>query len=237
MDTLSKEQFFIEATSRFCSSLDITVSLGRLREYLKTVMPVDHLALDVYKPELKSIRSVAVAMESESIWLDDLIPVHDKTAQFIEEELKNQPIVINDVASDENLGPMLNFVPRKVNPWHEGKVSIIGLPLTIEGKWIGNFAIVALGLNKFSEDYAEMLTPLREPFALVMSNCLQYKEILRLQDMLADENRYLQQELREAAGDVIGKNFGLKDVMEMVTQTAPKDAEVPRNLRALSKCL
>lgn len=226
MKKISKEKFFIEATSRFCSSLDITVSLARLRGYLKSVMPVDHLALDVYEPELKSIRSVAVAMEGESIWLDDMIPVHDGVAQFIEENVKNKPIVINDVASHENLGPMLDFVPKKIEPWHDGKVSVIGLPLTIEGKWIGNFAVIAVGLNQFNQNYANLLAPLTEPFALVMSNCLQYKEILRLQDMLTDENRYLQQELREVAGDVIGKNFGLKDVMEMVTQTAPKDNPV-----------
>lgn len=57
----------------------------------------------------------------------------------------------------------------------------------------------------------------------MVSNCLQYQEVLRLQEMLSDENRYLLEELRESVGDVIGKDYGLKRVMDMVQQTAPKD--------------
>jgi len=56
---------------------------------------------------------------------------------------------------------------------------------------------------------------------------LQHQEVSRLKDMLADDNRYLYQELRSAAGDeVIGSDFGLRSVMEMVKQVAPIDSPV-----------
>jgi transcriptional regulator with GAF, ATPase, and Fis domain len=226
MKTISKENFFIEATSRFCSSLDITVSLARLRDYLKTVMPVDLITLDVYEQDLKCIRAMAVTKEGESIWVDDVIPLHEKTAKFLEGQKKNHPIVVNDISSNEDLNPILDLIPSSIRLEHDGKISAIGLPLTIEEKWIGNLGLVALGTNQYKPEHTELVTPLVEPFALVMSNCLQYKEILRLRDMLTDENRYLQQELRGVSGDVIGENYGLKGVMEMVTQTAPKDNPV-----------
>jgi transcriptional regulator with GAF, ATPase, and Fis domain len=48
-----------------------------------------------------------------------------------------------------------------------------------------------------------------------------------LKDMLADDNRYLFSELRSASGDeIIGSDFGLKAVMEMVKQVAPLDSPV-----------
>ena len=45
--------------------------------------------------------------------------------------------------------------------------------------------------------------------------------------MLADDNRYLYDELRSVSGDeIIGSDFGLKTVMEMVRQVAPLDSPV-----------
>jgi DNA-binding NtrC family response regulator len=56
---------------------------------------------------------------------------------------------------------------------------------------------------------------------------LRHQEVSRLKDMLADDNRYLYQELRSAAGDeIIGSDFGLKTVIEMVQQVAPLDSPV-----------
>jgi transcriptional regulator with GAF, ATPase, and Fis domain len=56
---------------------------------------------------------------------------------------------------------------------------------------------------------------------------LRHQEVLRLKDMLADDNRYLFNELRSVSGDeIIGSDFGLKAVMEMVKQVAPIDSPV-----------
>jgi len=50
---------------------------------------------------------------------------------------------------------------------------------------------------------------------------LRHQEVIRLKDMLADDNRYLFNELRSVSGDeIIGSDFGLKTVMEMVQQVA-----------------
>ena len=60
-----------------------------------------------------------------------------------------------------------------------------------------------------------------------MSKALEHQEIIRLKDMLADDNRYLFDELRSASGDeIIGSDFGLKAVMRMVQQVAPLDSPV-----------
>jgi transcriptional regulator with PAS, ATPase and Fis domain len=50
---------------------------------------------------------------------------------------------------------------------------------------------------------------------------------MNLRDLLADDNRYLQDELRRLAGeDVVGADFGLKGVMDLVRQVAPLDSPV-----------
>jgi transcriptional regulator with GAF, ATPase, and Fis domain len=60
-----------------------------------------------------------------------------------------------------------------------------------------------------------------------MSKALEHQEIIRLKDMLADDNRYLYQELRSVSGSaIIGADFGLKAVMKMIEQVAPLDSPV-----------
>jgi transcriptional regulator with GAF, ATPase, and Fis domain len=60
-----------------------------------------------------------------------------------------------------------------------------------------------------------------------MSNTLRHREIIKLKDLLTDDNRYLQSELQRLSGDeVIGANFGLKDVIHKVQQVASLDSPV-----------
>jgi transcriptional regulator with GAF, ATPase, and Fis domain len=60
-----------------------------------------------------------------------------------------------------------------------------------------------------------------------MSNTLKHREVLKLKDMLADDNRYLHSELHRIAGDeIVGSNFGLKLVMNRVQQVASMDSPV-----------
>ena len=49
---------------------------------------------------------------------------------------------------------------------------------------------------------------------------------MRIQEILAEDNRNLRLELQESSNEVIGKDHGLKDVMEIVAQTAPRENPV-----------
>lgn len=84
------------------------------------------------------------------------------------------------------------------------------------GVLIGNHAG-----EKYSEEHVRLFTLLNEPFAIALSNYMRYREVLRLKDILTDDNRYLQEELQlQAGGEIVGAHFGLKQVMEMVDQVA-----------------
>jgi transcriptional regulator with GAF, ATPase, and Fis domain len=87
--------------------------------------------------------------------------------------------------------------------------------------------ILAEGKGVFTRTHARLLSLLREPFAIAMSNALRYQEVLKLKDMLDAENRELSRELLSTAGDeIIGAEFGLAGVMEMVRQVAPLNSPV-----------
>jgi transcriptional regulator with GAF, ATPase, and Fis domain len=105
--------------------------------------------------------------------------------------------------------------------------SHIKMDLMLEESSLGVFGIFAEGRNRYTENHARLISLLREPFTIVLSNILQHQEIIKLKDMLADENRYLHKELLQLTGDkIIGADFGLKDVMRMVEQVAPLNSPV-----------
>ena len=103
----------------------------------------------------------------------------------------------------------------------------MNLILQLEGNLIGTLALYDDGLNQYTGEHARLLQLLHRPVAIAMSKALEHQEIIRLKDMLADDNRYLFEELRLASGDeIVGSDFGLKAVMKMVHQVAPLDSPV-----------
>jgi len=106
-------------------------------------------------------------------------------------------------------------------------VSIIDVRLELEGNRIGVLTLMTKGMNRYTDDHAGILRSVHEPFAIAMANALRHQEVLRLKDMLTDDNRYLQMRLRELAGeDIVGAEFGLKSVMKMVRQVAHLNSPV-----------
>jgi transcriptional regulator with GAF, ATPase, and Fis domain len=82
-------------------------------------------------------------------------------------------------------------------------------------------------MDRYTDEHAEIMRIVHEPFAIAMANALRHQEVSKLRDMLADDNRFLQQRLRELAGaEIVGAEFGLKDVMKSVGQVARLDSPV-----------
>jgi transcriptional regulator with GAF, ATPase, and Fis domain len=99
--------------------------------------------------------------------------------------------------------------------------------LEVEGQKLGALVLLAEGRDRFSESHRRLFSLLKEPCAIALSNTLRHQEVLRLKDLLADDNRYLQRELLHLTGDeIVGEDFGLKKVMNMVRQVAPRNSPV-----------
>ena len=72
-----------------------------------------------------------------------------------------------------------------------------------------------------------MLSLLKEPLSIAMSNALEHREILKLKELLVDDNRFLHRQLLQISGEqIIGADYGLKKVLNMVRQVAAHDSPV-----------
>lgn len=99
------------------------------------------------------------------------------------------------------------------------------MPLWSNDKRIGSVVLIAREKGKYSERHAYLISLLMEPFSIAMSNNLKHREILTLKDLLADDNRFLHEELRRLSGnEIVGANGAIETLM---------DYQWPGNVREL----
>jgi len=76
--------------------------------------------------------------------------------------------------------------------------------LEIEDKRLGTFSVLAEGKATFTKTHVGLVSLLREPISIAISNALRYEEVVKLKDIVDAENRELSRELRYFSGDVAG---------------------------------
>lgn len=219
---MNENNFFRRATLLICSSLDIEKVLQRFINHLAEFMPVSGIFLNQFEPDLGLIRCLAMVTRDGNNKKLPSTPLPKEAMQIMESNLRKgkQVKIVNQ--------PELDPISRTLFQNFElSNLSIIIMALSVEGEALGALGIMAEGKGQFTETHEHLLTQLREPFAIAMSNALRHREIIKLKEMVEAENRELHKELRHISVDeIVGADFGLKRIMEMVRQVAPIDTPV-----------
>lgn len=210
---VSPEVFFREVTLRFCSSLDINTAIHRCFRYLREVLPVDEIYLDILDLQLGAIRRIAHVSDHDAPGLAEIIPLPKEVWDWALNI--REPVIIDSATSN----PMERKIAELTK--NEGK-SDLSLHLHIEGKKIGVFILRAHRDRTYRKEHADLIRVVAEPIAIALSNALAHQELLQLRDILLDDNRFLQRELAPGLKDaIVGEESGLRNVMEQVRQIAP----------------
>ncbi|WP_163338903.1 sigma-54-dependent Fis family transcriptional regulator [Desulfopila sp. IMCC35008] len=218
---MNKNELFREATLRICGNLEIEEALRELRLFLQEAMPVTHIFLQHYDAAYRAMRTIAYASESGYGKLDLLTPLSAKARELA----ANAPADQDAFLLTE---PMAFPVSEEMTAFHGiQSSSVIVMTLRNRRDTIGYLVLVSEGKETFDDDDRVMIEQLKVPLVLSMSNALKHREVVALNDLLADDNRFLHGELRRLSGDeIIGARFGLKKVTRMVQQVAVLDSPV-----------
>ena len=207
--------FFREATLRICSSLDVETFLWKSFLYIRRYVPAERAYLTHFYPEKGEQLALAMASEEGGSLLNVSVPVPAEAGRLLGRP--GSEVQIIEKADDHP--PTRAWISRGLIP---GDVSLLAIRLVVGNEIIGAVVFENRPGGSFTQEHSDLLTLVREPFAIALSNSLRYQELLELKELLAEDNRFLSSELRQVAGDeVIGADFGLKRVMEMVHQVAP----------------
>ena len=209
--------YFHQATKRICSSLDIQVILDGCLDFFKAIMPLESIAMNVYDSGTQRVLTVAtvgpVKFKKKMIFPPEAIEImeNDSTGTV---DIMNRP-------ERDFLGRFVWQAMGRI------KMSAMVLKLGLDGKKLGVVVFYINGNDRYTQTHARLLKMVHDPFAMALSNTLRHQEVLRLKYQLMDDNQYLNRQLHHMSGDkIIGRDFGLKYVMEMVRQIAPQKSQV-----------
>ncbi|MBC2704714.1 sigma-54-dependent Fis family transcriptional regulator [Desulfobacula sp.] len=218
---IDENEFFREAALRICGTFEIEEALWNCFKYISKFIKVDRAYLHYFKPEENCGIIFAMAdhdrgqrVNIKSFPPPDVCSIM-KSVQMPEQLLFNR--------ADED--PMGSYMLSAVG-MHE-KCSLIVTKLIVDNKWVGGVSFGTFGWDQYNDKDLHLLKLLRTPFTIALSNSKRYYELLELKNLLADDNRYLQDELYKQKNDeIIGHDFGLNTVMQQVYQVAPLSSPV-----------
>ncbi|MCD6581812.1 MAG: sigma-54-dependent Fis family transcriptional regulator [Desulfuromusa sp.] len=226
----SDNDFFRQATMCICGSLDFGQGMQLLLHYLKPFLPGDTMLLSLYEPKFAGIKFKIEVNTSEVKSHETIVPLSPESQDLLKDQTWPDSRIVNCPESDPVINEILShqiLSHKNLSVFRNTNFSMLLMRLTLDGVRIGTVILRTEGRNIYSEEHLRLFSMLNDPFATAFSNSIKYQEIIRLKNLLADDNRYLQRELQNLSGDeIIGKDFGLKDIMEMVREISQIDSTV-----------
>jgi transcriptional regulator with GAF, ATPase, and Fis domain len=218
--SIDESEFFRNATLRICGSLEIESAMQRCLRYLARFLPATRLCFHVYDRKLGIVETIAQATVDSGRAMSLRTPLDTAGRRQVEQQRSMRVKMIERMGDDAVAGPVVRQLSAE-------NLSGLMLDLALEGKFVGTVSVFSEPDIKFNHHHVRLLSLLNEPFSIALTNSLRFRELQALRDMLADDNRYFQQELQRIAGEaVVGAELGLKGVMEMVRQVAPLESPV-----------
>jgi formate hydrogenlyase transcriptional activator len=110
----------------------------------------------------------------------------------------------------------------------EGVRSLCHIPLISRGRTLGLMSLARLAPIPFSTRDLEFLALVANQVAIAVENALAYREIAELKDRLAQENLYLEDEIRSELNfeEIVGRSPVLRKVLQEIETVAPTDSTV-----------
>ena len=231
MATIDDNQFFREVTLRIGSSLEIEQALARTFDYLEPILSIEAISLHYYDPDRAALYTVGSFSRHTGATGPIEEPLFRMDEQTIEKLRREGASVDQDHIVGVYNRPRSDPIYRGFARFHENlgleSFSYLMLRLDIRSDYQGVLLLSARGRDAFTQEHARLIRITEEPVAMAMSNARRYWEIVRLKDQLTDDNRAMHQELEHLSGNqVVGADFGLRQVMELVRQVSPTNSPV-----------
>lgn len=213
---MQQDEFFRETTLRICSSLNIATAIAEVFEYFKQHFPIIGLSLTIRDQDLGALRRIALATDNQDEYPEEILPISRELWADIQEmaTTMHEPLIVS---------PDHNQLVRKLGPLFKLKnKSDLILPLWMDGELQGALNLRGIHEGCFNQRHIEQVADIAQPFTIALANAIAHDKIRRYRDLLIEDNKFLSRELSQRCGDeIIGKDGGLANVIQMARQVAP----------------
>jgi formate hydrogenlyase transcriptional activator len=208
-------KLLLELNNTLVSNLQLRDLLRAISANIRPVMHCDGVGVVLPDAGGKQLRVCAFDFPKSSgkIREEKLIPV-DGNSQ-IARVFRTGEIV----SQTEHLDPMIEA---------EGVRSLCHIPLISRNRTLGVLSLARLAPTPFSPRDLEFLKLVSNQVAIAVENALAYDEIAELKDRLAQENVYLEDEIRSELNfeEIVGRSAALRAVLQDIETVAPTDSTV-----------
>lgn len=218
---VDQRDFFKEATLRICGNLEIDKALFQCFQYLRNFVPMECFVLNLYEEHFGAIRNIVRVDETGGQMVDELVPISvESRSELLRVRSEEQVMIFNEPKLDPIAREWIKFYGRKDS-------SFLVMKLILENGPVGTLRVETRGRDRYTPDHAELLSLLRRPFAIALSNAVKHDEVRQLSRQLSKDNDHLYSKLISASSaEIIGANSGLKNVFNMVERVAAVDSPV-----------
>lgn len=219
---MDNDAFFRRATLEICGDLNIENAMSSFIGAVAEEIPIDRMFLQIYESDLGAMRTIAIATKATGDTSDVLTPMPEKARELVEVNFYRFEEGVVGIST-----PDANPVAAEMLKFHkiEGS-SILQMLLSVHNGRFCSVVLTVSGEDRYDQSHVKLLAMLRRPFTIALYNTLKHREVLSLRDRLHDENQLLRTELNRTPDEIVGADFGLSGVMEMVRQVAPTESPV-----------
>jgi formate hydrogenlyase transcriptional activator len=212
----------LEVNNAIVSKLDLRALLNAISASLRRVIHHEYTSLALYEEDKNKMRVLALDFPQGRglIHEEMLVPLEGSIAGSA---FRNRrPVVLDHTAMEGFDSPTSRLM------LDEGVRSAVSMPLVTHDRALGTLTLASLRDATFQQVDVDLLVQVAGQVAIAVENALAFREIGELQNKLAQEKLYLEDEIRSEMNfdEVIGESPLLRAVLKQVETVAPTDSAV-----------
>jgi transcriptional regulator with GAF, ATPase, and Fis domain len=217
----AREAFVLEITNTLLSNLDIGKLLSTIGSCIRQVKEFDYASLAQYDSETKMFRMYSLDGGAKSLTdADEFLPVVGSPAGWA--YTSRRPLLFTGSPGEKlpvDLPRNLAEASVKSGCW---------IPLIGQEGALGVLNIFSRRAGAFSEDDLGTLSQMASQIAVALGNAETFRRMSEMNQRLADEKQYLEEELRteNSFDEIVGESKPLKRVLKQIETVAPTDSTV-----------
>ncbi|HXG66127.1 MAG TPA: sigma 54-interacting transcriptional regulator [Blastocatellia bacterium] len=215
-------RLLLDVNNVVVSTLDLHELLGAISTSLRQALRHDYASLALYDPESKQLRLQALEFSEGDGLMQEGIPVPLEGTPAGLAFTSRQPVLVNRLSFEH----FPSEITRRL--LGDGLKSGCCVPLISPGRVSGVLNVASLRENAFTQADADLLGEVAKQVAIAVENALSFHQIVELQNKLADEKLYLEDEIRTAYNfeEIVGVSPALRRALQEVETVAPTDSTV-----------
>jgi transcriptional regulator with GAF, ATPase, and Fis domain len=215
----AEEALLLELSGAMLSGLDIRMMLAAIAAGIQNIAPHDFAVITLLDSDTGELRAQGLPPNENAIFSGEtLVPMEGTPTGWT--FLHQRPVFLKNLKTDRFSAAGLERYIRA------GVRAGYWLPLTNKERTVGTLFIGSKNEAAFDPIDAEMLMQIARQIASAVDNVRAFRQISEMTSKLAEEKRYLEEELRTEYGfeEIVGDSAGLKRVLKQVETVAPTDA-------------